>query len=369
MDDYPTEAEAREEEEERYRQDPCLEQYEERMMRADVEKDEVLYDPRSTADQHRQAEDNYARAITELRDEKDRCDADPTHEWKTNAEQEGGKRKRRGHPAGPRKRKTRGRRGGRRKTRRKRGGMTADEAEAALDNQIPVRHPVGEGADAYITKIDDGAVTITIPDGIEEGIDYTDIVRINDLSYAPNDQRGGKLRGHPAGPRKRKTRRKRGGMTVPEAEAALVNQIPVRYSEYPDYDAYIRGIADGAATIRIYDGVGAYGHFTDTVEINDLTLEEGEVQEGGKRRRRPAGPRKTRRKRGGTKSPQQIKKEAIAREREFRKEANDAIKHFLDDYRKQKFPKPPQYNIATKVTQRHAPIGGKRKRKTRRKRH
>ena len=49
-----------------------------------------------------------------------------------NAEQEGGKRKTRRHPAGPRKRKTRG---DRRKTRRKRGGMTVAEAEAARVDQ------------------------------------------------------------------------------------------------------------------------------------------------------------------------------------------------------------------------------------------
>ena len=104
MEDYPTYEEAREEEEERYRQDPCLKQYENRMLMADVEKDEVLNDYRVTENQRQQARDNYARAITELRAERERCDADPTHEWKTNAEQEGGKRKRRRHRAGLRKR-------------------------------------------------------------------------------------------------------------------------------------------------------------------------------------------------------------------------------------------------------------------------
>ena len=65
-------------------------------------------------------------------------------------------------------------------------------------------------------------------------------------------------------------------------------------------------------------------HFTDTVGIDDLT----EVQSGGKRKLRghPAGPRKTRRKRGGTneKSAEEIKKEALAREREFKKETTRA---------------------------------------------
>jgi hypothetical protein len=304
------------------------------------------------------AQDNYTRAITELRDEKDRCDADPTHVWRINSEQEGGKRKRRGHPAGLRKRKTRGRRGGRRKTRRKRGGMTVNEVEAARREGRKVRYNCWRNRYQYLVTIagdvEDGRVDVRFDNPPHYSLHSAR------LDLLTEEQEGGKLRGHPAGPGK--TRRKRGGMTVPEAEAALVNQIPVRYSEYPDYDAYIRGIADGAATIRIYDGVGAYGHFTDTVEINDLT-EVQEVQEGGKRRRRPAGPRKTRRKRGGTKSPQQIKKEAVAREREFRKEANKAAFEFFKDYSGKRFPKSPKYQ--PKVTER----GGKKKRKTRRKRH
>ena len=76
-------------------------------------------------------------------------------------------------------------------------------------------------------------------------------------------------------------------MTAAEAEAALVNQIPVRYSEYPDYDAYIRGIADGAATIRIHDGVGPDGHFTDTVEIDHLTeVQRRREKENSQKKRR-----------------------------------------------------------------------------------
>ena len=101
MEDYPTEAEAREE---RDNMNPCDREFDRRKDELDEERGALVYSGNPDAIRNRTAaaDRQYAQDLAQLHRERDACINDQNHEWRDN-NQEGGKR--RGHPAVPRKRK------------------------------------------------------------------------------------------------------------------------------------------------------------------------------------------------------------------------------------------------------------------------